>query len=165
VSQDAGLKRWEVFADTGAPVARLSLPANLQALHFTRGALIGLASDSTGLEQVVVHRIRATEWPEVDLAPASRPVVADSLRFGLMSYMRNSVTMQEMNYAMRNSYTVHADSLNLPPMPGVRMKIIEANNRGWRGVAWHLESGYSCAMYIGIATPPGWMEGEARCGW
>jgi hypothetical protein len=165
ISQDAALKEWEVFADSGAPIAKLTLPANIEALHFQRGAMIGLASDSTGLEQVVVHRVRMTEVPAIDLTPAAPLVVPDSLRFALMSYMRNAVTLQEMNYAMKNSYTVHADSLNLPLEPRMRFKVIQANNRGWRGVGWYIDTGYSCAMVVGLTVPAGWMEGAPKCGW
>lgn len=165
VSQDAALKEWEVYADSGAPIAKLTLPADIEALHFARGALIGLASDSTGLERVVVHRVRMTDVPAVDLTPAAPLAVPDSLRFALMSYLRNVVTLQEMNYAMKSSYTVHADSLDLKPEPRVRFRIIQANNRGWRGVGWYVDTGYSCAMVVGLAVPAGWMEGEARCGW
>ena len=165
ISQDAALKQWEVYADSGAPVATLTLPANIEALHFARGAMIGLASDSTGLEQVVVHRVAMSDLPAVDLAPAARPVVSDSLSRGLMSFMRNAVLMQEVNYMTKNSYTLHADSLNLPAIPGVRFKILQATNRGWRGVTWDLETGFTCAMVVGLAVPSGWSEGAPKCGW
>jgi hypothetical protein len=165
ISQDAALKQWEIYADSGAPVATLTLPGNIEALHFQRGAMIGLASDSTGLEQVVVHRVAMSDLPAVDLTPATPLVVPDSVRFALMSYMRNATTLQEMNYAMKNSYTVHADSLNLPVEPRMRFKILQANNRGWRGVGWYIDTGYTCAMIVGLAVPSGWMEGAPKCGW
>jgi hypothetical protein len=106
-----------------------------------------------------------SDLPGIDLTPAAPLVVPDSLRRGLMSYMRNAVMMQEAGYMTRNAYTVHADSLNLPVEPRMRFKILQANNRGWRGVGWYIDTGYTCAMVIGLTVPAGWMEGAPKCGW
>jgi hypothetical protein len=164
VSQDTALREWRVYADSGAPVARTTLPARVRALHFQRGAVVGVASDSTGLERVVVHRVRMGTAPRVDRTPAAGPAGAATERDALRSLLSTMVTAQEMNYMKANSYTIRADSLNLAAPPGVRVKIIDANTRGWRGVAWNVATGYTCAVYVGMAVPGGWSEGEPRCG-
>ncbi len=165
VSQDVALREWQVYADSGAPIAALSLPSDLRVLHFGRGALIGLESDSTGLERVVVHRIARGAAPPVALAPAPATAIADSARQALMASMRNAVVAQEVNYMERSGYTLHADSLRFTPVPGSRFKVLTADARGWTGVAWYLGSGYTCAIFIGKPVPPGWSEGAPRCGW
>ena len=157
ISHDHAQRDWRVYADSGAAFAQLMLPPDLRALHFQRGALVGIASDSAGLEQVVVHRIAMGDVPAVDRTPAARAA--------LQSAMRMSVVAQEANYAMKGGYTPFTDSLTVTMPEGTRFKILSADARGWSGAAWYVESGYTCAMLIGLPVPPGWTEGAPRCGW
>ena len=62
------------------------------------------------------------------------------------------------------AYTARTDSLTLAVPPTARFKILEATKRGWRGVAWYPESGYTCLMVVGLAVPAGFGEGEVGCG-
>lgn len=164
VSQDTALREWLVYADSAAPLASVSLPQDVRVLHFQRGAVVGVAADSTGLERIVVLRIRMGDLPTIDRTPAVRPVHTEDERIGLRALMRGVVTAQEMHYMKANGYTMHADSLNLDE-PGTRFRIVSANNRGWRGVAWFTATGFTCGMFVGQAVPGGWGEGEPRCGW
>lgn len=165
VSQDAAMREWRVYVDSGAPVARLLLPAGLSVLHFMGDALVGIASDSSGLEQVVVHPIRRTATPAPDRTPAMPPAVDADARNALQSSLRNAVVAQEVHFMTHSAYTAHADSLEFPLPPEARFKVVTATGRGWRGVAWYPATGYTCAMIVGLPVPAGWGEGEARCGW
>ncbi len=64
-----------------------------------------------------------------------------------------------------NAYTAHADSLGVAVPPGARFKVVEVTGQGWRGAIWFPATGLTCGMYIGVPVPPGWNEGEPRCGW
>ncbi len=165
VSQDAALREWHIFADSGAAIATLTLPEGVSALHFGRETMVGLATDSLGLQRVVVHALRRGEFQAPDRTPAAAPAPDAAVRNQLMAAMRNAVTAQELHYMTHNGYTRHADSLSVPLPPGARFKIVTADARGWRGLAWYEDTGFTCGMFVGVAVPPGWSEGEVRCGW
>ena len=165
VSQDTALREWRVYADSAGPLASVTLPPGLRALHFQRGAVVGIASDSTGFERVVVHRIATGPLPPIDRTLAVRPAHAPEERSALRTAMRNTVTAQEMNYMQAMSYTLAADSLTVALPVGTRAKILSADARGWRGVVWFTATGYTCGMIVGQAVPSGWGEGEPHCGW
>jgi hypothetical protein len=165
VSQDAALREWRIFADSGDAIATLTLPEGVSALHFGRETMVGLATDSLGLQRVVVHGLRRGPFPAPNRTPAAAPAPDQTLRRQLMSSMRNAVTAQELHYMTHNGYTMHADSLSVPLPPGARFKIVTADARGWRGLAWYEDTGFTCGMFVGVPVPPGWSEGEVRCGW
>jgi hypothetical protein len=165
VSQDAALRTWHVHRDSLGPIATIALPAGLQVTDFDEEVIVGVRADSLGLEQVAVHRLTRGAHEAPDRTPAADPAPPEAERNELMSMLRNAVVAQEMNYAQRNSYTAHGDSLAVAAPAGARFRILEATARGWSGVVWVPATGYTCGMIIGLTTPPGWMEGEARCGW
>lgn len=156
---------WRAYVDTSATVGGITLPAGERLLHVTRDAVVALASDSLGLERVLVHALSRGAHVEPALTPTAVTPVDSAARNLLMVAMRRAVMAQEMNYAERSSYTSAADSLNLEMPPGTALRIIESTNRGWRGVGYFTTNGYSCGMIVGLATPAGWTEGEVRCGW
>jgi hypothetical protein len=165
LSQDAALRTWHVHRDSAAAIATVTLPPNFTLTHVGDDEVIGIVSDSLGLEQVVVHELRRGAHEPADPTPSVRPAMDEGARNELRSFLRNTVVAQEVRYAERGAYTAFADSLRLPQLPeGARMKIIQQTDRGWSGVAWHPSTGLTCGMIIGLTTPPGWMEGEARCG-
>lgn len=156
---------WRAYVDTSAAVGGITLLKGERLLHITRDAVVALASDSLGLERVVVHALTRGAHVEPALTPTAVAPVDSASRNLLMVAMRRTVMAQEMNYAERSSYTSAADSLKLEMPPGTALRIMESTNRGWRGVGYFVANGYSCGMIVGLATPAGWTEGEVRCGW
>lgn len=165
VSQDARLRAWRVHRDSLAPIASVTLPEGFQLTHIADDMVVGVVSDSLGLQRVAVHDFRRGTHEPSDRTPAAvAPEVAEA-GTALRSYLRNMVVAQEMRFATAGGYTAFADSLQMPPPPaGARVRIIEQTERGWSGVAWLPSTGFTCGMIVGLTTPPGWMEGEARCG-
>jgi hypothetical protein len=76
-----------------------------------------------------------------------------------------AVVAQEIHFATTGGYTTRADSLTLDMPAGAQLRIIDGNNRAWRGAGVIAATGYSCGMYIGLAPPRGWHDGEVRCAW
>ena len=164
VRQDPAVKRWLVYNDSAAAVGALTLPDGVTAFQFTGDAVVGLRSDSLGLQQVVVHDIRTGEHAAPDLTPAETDTIDAASRSRLMAALRYAVTAQEMHWVTAQSYTAAADSLAVTMPEGARFKVIEATKGGWRGVGWFPASGYSCGMVVGLSTPAGWSEGAVACG-
>jgi hypothetical protein len=165
VSRDIERTSWHVYRDSVAPIAAITLPTGLGVTHFARNAVVGLVSDSVGLQQVVTHALTRAPFEAPDLAPAA-PVAADPEQRGaLKASLRNAVTAQEMHWMKAQAYTAARDSLEVVMPEGAEFKVLEATPRGWRGVAWFPATGLTCGMIVGLAVPAGWSEGEVNCGW
>lgn len=165
VSRDAGLRHWEAYIDSAPPIAAVTIPDGMSVLQFVADGIVGIAADSIGLERVVIHTLHRLPHAEVDFTPAVTDSTDREARAALLATMRNWVVAQEVHYAVNAGYTMSMDSLNLAMPEGTKSKVLEASQRGWRGVAWFPATGFSCAMTIGMTLPAGWGEGEPACGW
>lgn len=164
VNRDAALSEWEAYAGN-TPVGRLALPAGFRATQFREREVVGVLSDSLGLERVVVYTFARPAGVNADRTPATPPAPDSAMRSTLIAAMRTSVMAQEIAYASANSYTMRTDSLNLTMPPGTRFKVLTADNRSWSGAGWVPATGFTCGMFIGAVPPRGWSEGAPRCGW
>lgn len=164
VNTDAMARAWRAYAGPRA-VGRLTLPDGLRPTQFRAAHVVGVAADSLGLEQVVVHRLTRPDGIAVATSAATPPAPDQQARFELVAAMRTSVVAQEMHYAQAASYTQNADSLAVTMPVGARFRVLDAGTRGWRGVGWYTATGFSCGMIVGGVPPRGWSEGEVRCGW
>lgn len=165
VSQDARKRHWKAYIDSAPPIAAVTIPEGVEPLQFGDDEIVGIATDSLGLQRVVMHSLTRMAHKTVDLVPAPAGSVDLETRRELMSTMRHWVMAQEVHYSQTNGYTMSVDSLDLTGPVGTRFKILEADARGWRGVAWFPATGYTCAMTIGMSLPAGWGEGSPQCGW
>lgn len=165
VSQDAAASRWRVYVDSGAPVAAVTLPEGLDALQFTASEIVGVRSDSLGLQHVVVHGFDRGAHAAPEITPATVPAVTAEARGGLMSALSQVVMAQEMYWMRAQRYTPFADSLTVRFPPEARFKVLTATERGWLGVAWYPANGFTCGMVVGLAVPAGWQEAVVACGW
>jgi hypothetical protein len=164
VNTDAEARSWQAYAGADA-VGRVTLPADLRPTQFLSNGIVGVQTDSIGLERVVVHTLMRPSGITPDRTPAT-PMAPDSTaRFALTAAMRTSVMSQEMHYATAGSYTARTDSLNVAMPEGARFLVLDANDRGWRGVGYFTATGFSCGMIVGGIAPRGWSEGAVRCGW
>jgi hypothetical protein len=164
VNRDAAMREWVAYDGTAA-VGRIALPAGFRPLQFLADRVAGVSTDSVGLERVVVYRFARPDGVAPSREAAGAAPADSGQRAQLMAAMRNAVVAQEMHYATAASYTSRVDSLALEMPPGTRLNIIEADKRAWRGAGVVTVTGYTCAMYIGLAPPRGWREGAPRCAW
>lgn len=145
---DPGQTRWSVISGTPATIqtsaANNGPAAWMHAGVLVRGEgdlvpawappLLQRLADSLGLERVVVHALTRPSG----IAPDRMP--AESLA-------------PEMFYAGAGRYTTRSDSLTVQMPEGTRFRVLDANDRGWRGVGWVTATGYACGMIVG-GTPP-----------
>lgn len=164
VNRDAAMQDWVAY-DGAAAVGQISLPAGFRPLHFLSDRVAGVSADSVGLERVVVYRFSRPDGIAPNRMAAGAAPADSGQRVQLTAAMRNAVVAQEVHYATAASYTMQADSLALEMPPGTRLNIVDADNRAWRGAGVVTATGYTCAMYIGLAPPRGWREGAPRCAW
>lgn len=164
VNRDAAMHEWVAYAGS-ASAGRVSLPQSFRPMQFRGDRVVGLLADSVGLERVVVYRFARPAGVNPSREAAGAAPADSGQRATLMSAMRNAVVAQEMHYASAARYTTRADSLALEMPPGTRLSIIDADDRAWRGAGVVTATGYTCAMYIGLAPPRGWQEGAPRCAW
>jgi len=164
VNTDSDARVWQAYAGA-EPVGRVTLPRDMRPTQFLSDAIVGVQTDSLGLERVVVHTLTRPTGIAPDRTPAEKPAADSSSRFALIAAMRTSVMAQEMHYANAGTYTMRTDSLIVEMPSGARFRVLDANNRGWRGVGYFTESGFSCGMIVGGIAPRGWSEGAVRCGW
>ncbi len=164
VNTDATGREWRAYSEQSA-VGRIVLPLSMRPTQFRSDAVVGVQSDSLGLERVVVHTLTRPSGITPDHRPATPPAPDSTARANLMAAMRTSVMAQEMHYAQAGSYTMRSDSLSVAMPEGARFRVLDANDRGWRGVGWFTATGFSCGMIVGGVPPRGWSEGEVRCAW
>lgn len=164
VNTDTEGRVWQAYTQAEA-VGRITLPASMRPTQFRADAIVGVQTDSLGLERVVVHALTRPDGIAPDRTPSPAFSPDSAARFALTAAMRTSVVAQEMQYANGMSYTMSADSLNVDMPAGARFKVLEANKRGWSGVGYFTATGFSCGMIVGGRVPRGWSEGEVRCGW
>jgi hypothetical protein len=164
VNTDADARVWQAYAGA-EPIGRVTLPRDMRPTQFLSDVIVGVQTDSLGLERVVVHALTRPSGIAPDLTPAASLAPDSTARYNLTAAMRTSVMAQEMQYANGMSYTMRVDSLKLEMPAGTRFKVLEANNRGWSGVGYVTTTGFSCGMIVGGRVPRGWSEGEVRCGW
>lgn len=165
VSRDVDQRHWEAYIDSAPPIAAVTIPYGVDVLQFASDDIVGIASDSLGLQRVVIHGLHRLSHGDVDVTPAVTDSIDRDARSALLSTMRNWVMLQEVHYASATGYTMSMDSLNLAMPEGTMAKVLEADQRGWRGVAWFTDTGFACAMTIGKSLPAGWGEGAPACGW
>lgn len=164
VNRDAAMREWVAYAGQES-FGSITLPAQFRPTQFLEHRVVGVQTDEAGFERVVVLGF---ERPArvIPGRGAATALPVDSLqRDELRSTLRNLVMAQEMHWAQASSYTARADSLNIELPQGISIKIINATKRGWYGAGWVRESGFTCGMFIGVAAPRGWSEGEVGCGW
>lgn len=164
VNTDTEARVWQAYTHAGA-VGRITLPDSMRPTQFRADAIVGVQTDSLGLERVVVHALTRPTGIAPDRTPSPAFSPDSAARFALIAAMRTSVMAQEMQYANGMTYTMNVDSLNVEMPAGARFKVLEANKRGWSGVGYFTATGFSCGMIVGGRVPRGWSEGEVRCGW
>lgn len=164
LNRDAAMREWVAY-DGPAAVGQLTLPPNFKPMQFRADRVAGLLADSVGLERVVVYRFTRPAGVTPSREAAAAAPADSGQRSTLMSSMRMAVVAQEMHFATTGGYTARVDSLTLDMPAGAQLRIIDADNRAWRGAGVITATGYSCGMYIGLAPPRGWREGAPRCAW
>ncbi len=155
--------RWLAYAGVGAPVGAVALPVGFSALHFAAEGIVAVEHDTLGFERVVVLGLRRGPHPPPAREPVATPAADAALRDSLAAVLRKTVMAQEMYWMTAQGYASSVDSLTLDMPSGIRVKVLEANKRGWRGLGWHRASGTTCGMIVGMAPPAGWSEGEVVC--
>jgi len=161
---------WTVIDPTGSPIARIDTPQALTIQDIGADYVVGRWRDPNDVEFVHVYDIQPQQGEMAVPAWLSSPVVrAETTEAAfdvatLRSVLRQLVTAQERHYASNGSYTLDVAALSLEIPEGITVEIVFAFPMGWNAVAGYAGSGRVCGMGIGLATPPGWPEGVARCG-
>lgn len=164
VNRDAEMREWVAYAGRES-FGWITLPRGFRPTQFLENRVVGVTTDELGLERVVVLAFERPPGVVAGRGAASTPPADSGQRSALRRTLRNLVVAQEMHWAEASGYTARTDSLSLDLPTGVSVKIISATKRGWYGAGWIRETGYTCGMFIGVAPPRGWSEGEVGCGW
>ncbi len=80
----------------------------------------------------------------------------------LTKLLRGLVIRQEGAYSDANAYTTDLAKLRVEVPDGVRVSIVDANTRGWFGIALDTRTRVTCAMGVGYGVI-GWSEAVPQC--
>lgn len=164
---DMSARTWMVFDASGRQRARIELPVPFRLAQANDTAAIGQTLDADDLPQLVQVPIRdipaarpsGAQANAVNAASASAKADA---RTTLTLLLRSLIGRQEMAYADNGSYVTSLQALKLE-LPAERtLRIIDAGQRGWFGVASDRPSGVTCATAVGF-TVIGWSEAQVYC--
>jgi hypothetical protein len=158
---------WQVHASDGTLVAIADLPRRFEIHQIGPHYVLGRHWDTNDVEHIRIYGVGADSNGSTTVTPSAL-AVRDTTGFssfgdGLKISLRNLVTAQEAFYADSNRYATRSGSLNWEPESGGTLHLMEADRRGWVGLAVHDRSPVLCGMAVGSSTPPGWPEGAPRC--
>ena len=166
---------WTVVDSTGNPIAAVHTPIRFELHDIGTELLLGRWFGEDDVNFIRLYGLDVTD------STTARPdwmigaSAVDTLRHNsgedeerilddLRMSLRMVVMAQEMYFAEHGTYSQSRHTLSWDPPDGISLDIIFAYNRGWSAVATHEDLPRICGMAVGTPTPPGWNEGEARCG-
>ena len=161
---------WTIIGPEGTPLARIETPRAFAIQEIGPDYLVGRWRDANDVEFVRVYDIRPRQehqsLPQWFSSSARRggETAGEFDVAELRSVLRQLVGAQERHYASNVSYTLDASVLTVDLLDGMTLEIVVASPMGWSAVAGYADIGRVCGMAVGLATPPGWSEGVARCG-
>lgn len=161
---------WEVFSAAGSLLARIAIPRELEVHQIGPDYVLLRHWDSNDVEHIQLFRLEGvTAGSDAD-PTISGPAGADSagpvpaaLVTSMATGMSQAVTAQEMYFSDNNGYARQTGQLRLELSEGMALHLLAADQRGWVGVMAHETMPVICGMAVGSSTPPGWMEGMAKC--
>ena len=172
---DAKEWQWTIVDSTSEPVAAVWTPNRFEPHHVGTDYVLGRWFGEDDVNFIRLYGLGATdstttppEWMTGRTVVESQGHDSSENEERLLSELRASLRMvvmaQEMYYSDHGTYSQSRHTLTWDPPEGVSLDIIFAYNRGWSAVATHADLPKICGMAVGTPTPPGWNEGEARCG-
>ncbi len=158
---------WQVHAPDGTLVAIAELPQWFEIHQIGGDFVLGRHWDANDVEHIQVYALAADSATVA--IPVGAPAVRDSTGFSALSEalrisLGKLVMSQEMFYADSNRYATRGGSLEWEAASGSILHLMEADRRGWVGLASHQQAPVICGMAVGNSTPPGWGEGSPKCG-
>lgn len=169
--------RWHIHDMKGRAFATIELPAAFRATQLGQDFIVGVATDSLGVERVRVYGIEgAPESPpagtwtaesEDSPPPAFQPSPPGTDE-RLAGALRRIQMAQELYYSRPNGDFRYADDVGqlelTPALPiDLEVHVLHAGPRGYTLVAFDPEAGVSCAVTIGVGGPIGWAPGRVLC--
>ncbi len=170
-TRNPGDSAWTVHVD-GHPIASARLPAGFEVQDFGPDWVLGLERDRDDVERIALYALQGTPTPAAPdrtVAPPPYNPVAEAaahpeLVESIAADLRSILMAQEMYFSNHGAYASTADSLALSPTSGATLGIYLHSGFSWVAVATHPDLRLTCAMGVGALTPPGWEEGEVKCG-
>lgn len=158
---------WQVHSPDGGLVAVADLPKRFEIHQIGPDFVLGRHWDANDVEHIQRYGIEPS--PTAATVATAVQTVRDTsgystLSAGLKVSLRNLVMAQEMFYADSNRYATRNGSLDWNAESGAILHLMEADRRGWVGLAVQNQAPVICGMAVGNSTPPGWPEGAPRCG-
>lgn len=164
---------WTVLDSTGRAAALIETPLGFDIHGIGNDYVLGRWRDADGVNFIRLHALRTTDarghiphWITSD--PGGLPQLSreeeDRLLTELRTALKHVVLAQESFFVGHITYTENRHLLDWTQPEDVGLDIITADRLGWAAVGTHRRLGKICGMAVGSGTPPGWLEGAARCG-
>lgn len=167
---------WDLEADR---LAHVRMPANLRPTQFGADFVVGVATDSMGVERVRVYALEgAPEDPrnitytttadDPEPEPAHEPPSDDAMR-RMTDALRAIQAAQEVHYSRSagsgSGYAgdIAALALDDAALESVEAHIMDGGPRGYTVLVFDLREPVGCGLTVGIGGPLGWTPGTALC--
>ena len=163
---------WHVHDLTGAQIAQVQIPINLELLETGADHVLARARDSLGVEYLQRHRLQTDLSSMAPHAFADEsPIQTSSVDSTAVRELRVALRMlngaQEVYYSDPASNYKYADDhqklRDYQPPEGVEVRIVFGHTTGWTAVAMHRPTKTMCGMAIGTTPPVGWLPGRVMC--
>lgn len=157
---------WTVYNPAGTRLASHRFPTPFRLMFANDTTAIGDILDQDDAPQLMTLRFK--KLPVIAAAPSktgtSNGTLADvsAAQGALKQTLRRMVMQQERAYSDGKSYTMVVDSLRLEIPSTMSIRIVQADARGWFGIAIDKTTRATCAMGVGYAVI-GWQEARPYC--
>lgn len=167
---------WDLEADR---LAHVRMPSDLRPTQFGADFIVGVATDSVGVERVRVYALEgAPEDPQnitymttaddPEPEPAHDPPSGEAMQ-RMTDALRAIQAAQELHYSgsagAGSGYAgeVAALALDGAALEDVEAHIVSAGPRGYTVLVFDLREPVGCGLTVGIGGPLGWTPGTALC--
>jgi hypothetical protein len=168
-------RRWTAHDGTGASIGSALVPTGFEPYQFGADFVLGRWIDADDVEHIrkyayTPHSRRPTQLLTASDDPghvtltASIRTLADPTSARIIAALSTLISLQEAYYVDHGRYAHTPDSLWSPALTDGTLTILSADHRGWVAALVRLDSPLTCAIAVGVFTPPAWQEGIPKCG-
>ena len=153
---------WDVYSGPGPASAKVQVPLELRLLQIGAEFVLGVVTDTLGVEAVVLHELRRSgaHTPPGETGSPLPSAGADS---SLVVQLPHLIQAQEIFYSNYGRYTSDSDSLRVSFDPPARVFLLYGDQRHWAGVIVRPGSLATCGVAVGFPAPAGWDDGTPLC--
>jgi hypothetical protein len=156
---------WKLYGPDGTTLATLTLPSGVEIVDADQKT-ITVVDRAGEVDRIMLYSVPTNKGAKdcADRRSASPHDDRAAPVLALKTLIRRAMMNAEKARDGKGAYSAFVDSLHIQIPAGYSFKILEADSRGWAGVAFEDRSTRVCMVAVGSHPFPGWIDGVVRCG-